>query len=334
MTAKQTSKNPLCKMPPRTRDTQGNTRCVGVEVEMGELSPLSIARVLQQTVGGDITLQQGLCYGLVDTDLGDFFIELDAKPIQDTVSRLRRLELPAVIDADPAGLITDLAEQLVPWELVSPPLPLDQLDAFNNLLAKLRGAGAKGTRYASRFAFGLHLNPDVPGLDVDTLLRYFRAYLCLHDGICAREDIDWSRRLMPHIRHFSDAYIAKVIEPDYAPTLDQFMDDYLEANPTRNRSLDLLPLFAHLDPDRVARGVDDERVKARPAFHFRLPNCDIDNPAWGLHTPWHEWLAVEFLAEDEKRLEQMCLAYRRELQRFGHSLDQRWQQIARQSLLQ
>ena len=323
-----------CKLPPVNTDAQGNTRCLGIEVEMGELSPLTIAHTLQAKIGGDITLQGGLCYGLVDTDLGDFFIELDAEPVQDTVSRLRRLELPAVIDSNPAELITDMAEQLIPWELVSPPLPMDQLDRFNALLADLRDAGAKGTRHASRFAFGMHLNPDVPGDDVATLLRYFRAYLCLYDGICAREDIDWSRRLMPHIRHFSDAYIAKVIDPDYAPSLEQFMDDYLEANPTRNRSLDLLPLFAHLDPDRVERAVDDERIKARPAFHFRLPNCDIDNPDWGLHVPWNEWLAVEFLAEDEKRLAQMCQAYARELQRFGHSLDQRWQQIARQSLLQ
>jgi hypothetical protein len=39
------------------------------------------------------------------------------------------------------------------------------------------------------------------------------------------------------------------------PDLDTLIDDYLEYNPTRNRALDFLPLFLHLDEDaRAGRG--------------------------------------------------------------------------------
>ncbi|OBX33760.1 putative amidoligase enzyme [Halomonas elongata] len=40
-----------------------------------------------------------------------------------------------------------------------------------------------------------------------------------------------------------------MLDPDYQPDLRTLIDDYLEYNPTRNRELDLLPLFAYLDPE-------------------------------------------------------------------------------------
>ena len=74
------------------------------------------------------------------------------------------------------------------------------------------------------------------------------------------------------------------------PTL---MRDYLRDNPTRNRALDLLPLFAYLDRELLAEYVRDPRVKARPTLHYRLPDCDIDNPRWHFSTVWNDWVVLE-----------------------------------------
>jgi len=87
----------------------------------------------------------------------------------------------------------------------------------------------------------------------------------------------------------------------------------------------MLPLFAHLDDERVRRAVDDPRVKPRPALHYRLPNCDIDRPGWNLSVPWRRWLQVEHLAADGERLRRACRAFRRELGRSGPRLfKNRW----------
>ena len=93
-----------------------------------------------------------------------------------------------------------------------------------------------------------------------------------------------------------------------------------------------MPLFLHLDEARVRAVTDDSLIKARPAFHYRLPDCEIDVPDWGIHLAWHDWLEVEALALDTKRLSGCCAAYSefldRPLQRWlGHwedEIEARW----------
>jgi hypothetical protein len=43
-----------------------------------------------------------------------------------------------------------------------------------------------------------------------------------------------------------------------------------------------LPLLAEIDSDRVRRFVNDPRIKARPAFHYRLANCHIERADWSV----------------------------------------------------
>jgi hypothetical protein len=63
-----------------------------------------------------------------------------------------------------------------------------------------------------------------------------------------------------------------------------------------------LPLFLHLDEERVRAVTDVPLIKARPPFHYRLPDCEIHLPGWGLHVAWNDWLEVEALAADRERL--------------------------------
>jgi hypothetical protein len=42
--------------------------------------------------------------------------------------------------------------------------------------------------------------------------------------------------------------------------------------------------------------VDDPKIKARPTFHYRLPNCHIEDPDWSLAGEWNTWCVVERLA--------------------------------------
>src|SRR5690606_7790725 len=89
----------------------------------------------------------------------------------------------AQLDEAAEDLLRVSAEPLVPMEVVSPPLPLDQLHEFDSLVALLRTAGARGTRDGLAFAFGLHLNPELPDTDTATVLAYLRAFLCLFDWL-------------------------------------------------------------------------------------------------------------------------------------------------------
>jgi hypothetical protein len=58
--------------------------------------------------------------------------------------------------------------------------------------------------------------------------------------------------------------------------------------------------------DRVE---DKHLVKPRPAFHYRLPNCLIDEPDWTLAREWNTWVTVEQLASDPERIRTMSREY-------------------------
>lgn len=289
----------LWPLPPLTQTAEGEARRVGVELEFAGLDLPAIVDLLQHGLGGEVKVVSDYEQLLHGTRLGDFTIELDFAWLK-RVGRERQESA----SREPFGesLLKLAAEQVVPWEVVGPPVPMVELWRLCEPLAKLREAGALGTGHAPHYAFGLHLNPELPALDAPTILAYLRAFLCLFDWLRQRSRISLTRRLTPYIDPFPGEYCRQIQRADYAPDMSTLIDDYLRFNPTRNRALDLLPLFAHLDEERVRSRVPDPRIKARPTLHYRLPNCQIDEPEWGLVLPWRDWLQVEALACDEARL--------------------------------
>jgi hypothetical protein len=298
-------------MPPVTRRADGGQRRVGVEIEFSGVNLDDTAALLATTLPGALS-SPGRYERVVASDGGDWQAELDFSLLK----TLGRRERDGAELTDAAGDLAEdvlrmISERIVPVEVVSPPLPLDRLDVVNTLIAQLRAAGARGTSDELAYAFGLQLNPELPATDVDTVRQYLQAFLCVEDWLRAQADVDLTRRLTLFAEPFPKAYARQVVAADYSPNLDRLIDDYLAANPTRNRALDLLPLFLHLDAARVRAVVSDSRVKPRPTLHYRLPNSDIGNPGWDLGSVWRDWLVVERLAMDQARLDELCREYSR-----------------------
>jgi hypothetical protein len=189
-------------------------------------------------------------------------------------------------------------------------VPWSQLGELEPLWRRLRELGARGTHAAWRYGFGLHLNPDVPSTTASSLLAHLKAFLLLQPWLIKEGRTALSRRLGPFIRPFPTDYVQLVLAPEYWPEQGALMDDYLQHNPTRDRPLDLLPVFAHLDPESIRARVENPHlVKARPTFHYRLPNCDIDCADWSPSAEWNRWLRVEALAHDRIQLRELCQRY-------------------------
>lgn len=314
-------------LPPQILNHEGNERRVGVEFEMAGLEPQAMLDCIRSLYGGQIKRQSRFEFSVENTRFGKFGVELDAsylKTIGYKLEKNLRADDDFSIESIATEIITVAAEQVVPWEITTPPIPVSQLSELEKLVQSLRAAGALGTRSSLVYAFGLHLNPELPALDVKTILNYLRAFLCLFEWIADEDDTDLTRRLTSYINHFNKTYILKVIDPQYDPDLRTFMRDYIAANPTRNRTLDLLPLFAWLDRDLLRNHIEDPRVKGRPTLHYRLPNCDIDNPQWNLQQPWSEWLQVEQLVNKPDKLQAMCLRYREHLDTLLPDFDNAW----------
>ena len=323
----------LWPMPVRPHAVGKGTRRLGVELEFSGLDIQEIVEITQQCLGGNIDRTSEYEYFLLGTDLGDFGIELDYAYLK----KLGRERDPDIevdnLDELAESVLALLAKQVVPFEIVSPPIEMDKVWQLETLFKKLRRAGAKGTRHAAAYAFGLHLNPEMPDLKPETILAYLRAFLCLFDWLKERSEVDLSRRVTPYIDPFEKDYIKLLLSEDYAPGMDQLIDDYLEHNPTRNRALDMLPLFTHIDEARVRNVVSDSRVKPRPTLHYRLPNCMIDEADWALVHPWRDWLQIEALACDARRLDAVSRGYRKYLRSPGKGIINDWSEASTRWLI-
>ncbi len=292
--------------PPQRSTESGEPRHVGVEIEFANVAGAPASDLVARCFGGEVEQVDVHRFRIVGTRWGDFAVELDTH-------YLRRDDDQA--EPKPVGdrvreLLGDGAALVVPYEVVCPPLPWNRLDALSPLFQGLRSLGAEGTEDSPIYGFGLHLNVEVAAQTIAHILPQFRAYLLMSDWLRGHIDVDMTRRLLPHANRFPEDYVRTVMAPDYRPDLTAFIEDYAAANPSRNRELDLYPLLRHLAPETVDRLVDDPLIKARPAWHFRLPNASVSDPDWDAIVEWNRWVEVERMAADTPRLEAMAEAYR------------------------
>jgi hypothetical protein len=300
----------------------GNPRRVGVEIEFGGLDCASAARLVAAEFGGQVREVDPYRFVVEAEAYGPFTVELDTQYVHPGEARdareRARLESERLGEALEAGLriaIGEVTRLYLPTEIVCPPIPLGELARLDALAAQLRAAGAEGSRVSVLYAFGLQLNLDVPAFDAGTLLSYLRAYMVSAEGLRREIDIDTTRRVLPFVQPYPQAYLRHVLAPGYTPDLETLIAEYLIHNPTRNRDLDMLPLFMWLAPDRVRASVDDPRLKARPALHYRLPDCRIDDPDWTIVGEWNRWAGtVEALVAAPARLGEACEACLRQLE--------------------
>ena len=297
-------------MPPLRRTAKGQERRVGVELEMGGIDLDTASAVLSRHVGANVEKVSRYEHYVNGDSAGRWGIELDFAYLKNRAKEDGVTEgILGEVENAAEDLIRKGAEVIVPVEVVGPPLPLSRLDEIEVIIGKLREAGARGTTDEAIYAFSMQFNPELPNLEAGTITAYVQAFLCLHDWLKGRAGVDLARRLTAYVNPFPDEYVRKVVDDGYEPNLNELIDDYLECNPTRNRALDMLPLFSHLDETRVRNVVDDDRIKPRPTLHYRLPNCEIDRAEWGFHRAWNDWLVVEELAAAPGRLDELCGLY-------------------------
>lgn len=292
----QNSESEIYALPTATK-SDADPRRVGIEFEFGGMELDRVAKIVTDTLGGELGEKNAAEQSVEIAALGTFNIEVD----WDLLKRLSdNKDVPQFL----TQALSDSATVIVPIEIVCPPILPQQLKKLDHLVDKLREAGAQGTEHSWVNAFGLHINVELPDCEAATLDRYLKAYALLQDWLVAQSAVDLSRRITPYIDLFPEEYLVQVLRRS-EPELTDIFEDYLQHNLTRNRALDLLPLLAHIDEDRVRARIDDNRIKPRPAFHYRLPDCRLDDPDWSLAEPWELWCAVERLADNKELLEKV-----------------------------
>lgn len=290
---------------PRSRGPDGRPRQVGVEIEFAAVSARDAAGIVQRLLGGTVREEDPHRFHIDGTRMGDFTCELDTQYAH------RPHDAPAgekmrEVEAELRRAFGNLSAAIMPCEIVCPPIPVETLPELDRLVAALAAAGAEGTGQSPFYAFGAQFNPEAPSLDAAALRSVLAAYLMLSPWLRGVMEIDLTRRAVAFADPFPDRFVRKAVDPGWRPDMAELIDAYLADNPTRNRELDMLPLFAHLDAERVRAAVDDPRIKPRPTFHYRLPDARIGQAQWSLCLEWNRWIVVERVAFDPDLLRAMA----------------------------
>lgn len=294
-----TKQFPGFSLPPNSQRDNGLPRRVGFELEFSGIGLDSAMQALQSALGLRPGATTAATRKLVSDELGEFVVELDWAFLKRLAAEQHEELTELWIER-----LSRAAELIVPVEVVCPPIPVNRLDCLNPMVAALREAGAIGTEESFLAAYGVHINIEIPQLDASTLFDYLRAYALLQWWLVDRHEVDLTRRISPYIDLYPEAYLKSILSRASQP-MDLLLEEYLKYNPTRNRALDLLPMLAEVNETRVFEVVQDTRVQARPAFHYRLPNCHIERPDWWLVDDWNTWLVVEKLASKPQEMDNL-----------------------------
>ncbi|MFP4168741.1 MAG: amidoligase family protein [Desulfonatronovibrionaceae bacterium] len=318
------------RLPPSPKKPDGKWRRVGFELEFAGLGPLKAARIITELYGGRIEEESVFVLSIADTAFGDFRIEIDASLLKE--KRYENFLHSVGVDIGRwdkkrslEEFILKFAQEFVPCEIVAPPIPLNRIPEMDRLRAELYRARARGTRESIFYAFGLHLNIEPVELTRDSILSVLRAFILVEPAIRSKSKTDVVRMLTPYIDNYPADYMRMVVDADYdPPLLSDLARDYMLYNPSRNRSLDMMPLFAYLEPEMLS-GFDtrDKLVKPRPAYHYRLPNSSVSEPDWSLLYDWNIWVRVEELAADSELLAEFSREFIR-LAGFPHNIFNNW----------
>jgi hypothetical protein len=275
---------PVRSGPPRDRDSNGERRRVGVEIELGGLSEEQVAETVRHCLGGEIDRGSRHELHVRGTELGDIEVCLDTA-YKDSGN-------PAIEKA------VELGRGLIPVEIVTKPIPFEAMGRLDELVDRIREAGGAGTRDRLLNGYGVHFNVSVVSLDAEGIVPVVRAFALIEDWLRADVAVDLARRVLPFVERYPRAFVDAIAREGAGWSLEDLMTAYLALTPTRNRSLDMLPILREIDEERVVAALGDaaRAVTARPAYHYRLPDSRIGDPHWSLALEWSRWSLVEHVA--------------------------------------
>lgn len=136
---------PPMQLPSAVETAEGKPRRIGVELEFGGIGLQDAAETVALLFGGEILWENPHRARIRGTRFGTFTAELDSdyvhpsEPLEDNPTVWNRSE-KLVREA-----LGDVIQAWMPREIVTPPLPLQDLPAVDQLCAVLCKRGATGT---------------------------------------------------------------------------------------------------------------------------------------------------------------------------------------------
>lgn len=277
---------------------------------MSGLSAEDAARHIVDLFGGekearDASGMTGEVLAVSGTSLGDFGIRFAPpdSPAEERPGATRALTRAAV------EKLAAVSGPVSSCEVHCPPVPFREVDCLDRLLDELRRSGAARDREAAPLPLGFDLVVDAEDTGADTIASVIKSFCLISDWLrqdYAAPDIE---EAIAFPEPYSLDYRTLVAEPGYQPDINRLAADYIRHNPTRNRELDLLPLFADIAAEALETEDTLPPIQPMRAYCYRLPRAGLARAGGIVADELQRWQMVESIAADPVRLGQMGEAF-------------------------
>lgn len=176
--------------PPLRFTASHELRKVGFELEYGAIPLQKSAELLLSVVeSGTIEKINSYYYKIKNTPYGHFNLVLDFQFLvsQGLQKWLQDTGLDQIIETEIAldleEFIATISQTVVPYEITTPPLLLDDIELIESIKETFRIHGALGTDANPFYAFGFHINPEVTSFEVTEIIDILRAFFILYENL-------------------------------------------------------------------------------------------------------------------------------------------------------
>lgn len=317
----------------KTKNFEGNDRRLGLEIEYVGLPLADSAKIISDVLSCPAEPTHKTHYTFNHPQLGEFVLELDVE-LAKKISQKAKDTPDSEFSVDKAidSFFPEMISGIAPSELVTSPLEVKNLKIVSDIVIALRKAGAKGTSESFMFAFGYHVNPEVKSTNPAEILPVLQSFTLLFDFLVDHLEMDITRKLSGYAAPYPKSYARLILDEDYSPDIDTLMTDYITHAPSRNYALDMLPLFKFIDEGFITEKCPDSLIKKRPTYHFRLPNCKINEDTWDIYKGINAWSLVEVVASDKTLLKRLSADYLKIMDSLIDPLTSRWRGHVKNSL--
>jgi uncharacterized protein YdiU (UPF0061 family) len=253
---------------------------LGIETEAGGLPTEKVVASLIRSLGGKYVGEETSGTEKARVIEGSKIGKIKIEPVNlnRLLNRFRATHPGTPLDADLVTRLTAWVDRQVgTYEIVTEPLHYSQVQEYSLALDKLGLDGAKGTKIFLR-QVSTQVNAGLDPKDIDYMKQILLNYYDNSGNI--RADINPTLSRRGYLGHVTSAFMAKLKDPNWHPSSQEFYNEYLEGSPHKLSRLNLFNATL-MDPDNLAafkQPATGKQVLPRPVAEFREADTVASTP--------------------------------------------------------
>lgn len=237
---------------------------IGLEIELTGLNPNDIIEILRQHLGGEVSERQRVEKAMEpgNSEVKEYLI----RELLLVNSSMGTVVVKPEDNSTSNSKVEDNYAKTRIFEIVTPPIVVEQVSPLQEALEEMRRLGALGT--SDGFAVAIQVNVEMGEGNAERIkaidiLQVLRNYLSPDNRKSIASELKAASYRQPYLGLFSPEMMSKILNPNYKPSNQQFFMDFMY-----RQSLEILGV-------KDAWLFSDEESRARLFTELEGKNFDV-----------------------------------------------------------